>query len=266
MHLRDAEIAQERLNNVELAEGFYRQALLLVPDYLPALEGLGRLLVQAERWDELVRMSAPIWVVIGDQEISQELPKDAIFLEVPDRESFWALCAALEPRVCDVYIARHKAVSEEHEELFLSLEGEDDEVKEESIAPQSPQRAAPQVKLEDDIALLTLDVACELLLEAVNADERLLVGGRLDPLVLVEGGADDAFATADGQKTMINRAHRLCSYALEDVEAEDDVFVQAFVSSSVYSAMNVFYEQVKPSHELEFHERMMDVLLARWGG
>lgn len=56
MHLRDAEIAQERLNNVELAEGFYRQALLLVPDYLPALEGLGRLLVQAERWDELVRM------------------------------------------------------------------------------------------------------------------------------------------------------------------------------------------------------------------
>lgn len=219
---------------------------------------------EAWSWDALVRTSAPIWVVIGDQERPQDLPKDAIFLEVPDRESFRALSAALEPRVCSEYGVRSEAADE------LSQEPNSDEERSQVIAQNVPEvrfasEASSPAKLEDDSALLTLEVACELLLEAVNADQRLLVGGRLDPLVLVEGGVDDdTFALADGQKTRINRAHKLCSYALDDVDAED-VFVQAFVSSSVYSAMNVFYEQVKPSHELEFHERMMDVLLARWG-
>jgi len=57
MLVRNAEIAADRLEQFDLAEDAYRRALALLPDYLPALEGLGRIYVKGARWDELVAMT-----------------------------------------------------------------------------------------------------------------------------------------------------------------------------------------------------------------
>jgi tetratricopeptide (TPR) repeat protein len=55
--LRNAEIFRERLHDDAAAERCYAAALELIPDYLPALEGMGRILATQQRWDDLVRMS-----------------------------------------------------------------------------------------------------------------------------------------------------------------------------------------------------------------
>jgi len=57
LYLRAAEICAKRLEETSRAEEFYRRALTLVPDFLPALEGLGRLYAEDDRWEEIARMS-----------------------------------------------------------------------------------------------------------------------------------------------------------------------------------------------------------------
>jgi tetratricopeptide (TPR) repeat protein len=57
MWVRNAEIANAKLGDAVLAERSYRAALLLVPDFIPALEGLGRMLVGGDRFSELIAMT-----------------------------------------------------------------------------------------------------------------------------------------------------------------------------------------------------------------
>lgn len=57
MWVRNAEIANAKMSDHALAERFYRQALRLIPDYVPALEGLGRMLVRTDRFAELVTIT-----------------------------------------------------------------------------------------------------------------------------------------------------------------------------------------------------------------
>ena len=56
--LRNAEVLGRRLGDAKGAEAAYRHALQILPDFLPALEGLGRLLAKAGRWDALVEMTS----------------------------------------------------------------------------------------------------------------------------------------------------------------------------------------------------------------
>lgn len=57
LYLRNAEICETHLGDEERAVEFYRRALTLLPAYLPALEGLGRLYAKTGRWEEIVRMT-----------------------------------------------------------------------------------------------------------------------------------------------------------------------------------------------------------------
>lgn len=52
-----AEIAERHLDDLDLAEEHYRKALDILPDFLPALEGLGRIYMRKERWDDIIEMS-----------------------------------------------------------------------------------------------------------------------------------------------------------------------------------------------------------------
>lgn len=55
--VRNAEIAEEELGRPDVAEQNYRRVLQLLPDYLPALEGLGRIYARGGRWGEIVTMT-----------------------------------------------------------------------------------------------------------------------------------------------------------------------------------------------------------------
>lgn len=57
LHLRNAEICERHLGDLDRAVESYRKALELVPDFLPALEGLGRLYAEDGRWEEIVEMT-----------------------------------------------------------------------------------------------------------------------------------------------------------------------------------------------------------------
>lgn len=57
LYLRNAGILERKLEDLEGAEECYRRALEMLPDFLPALEGLGRLLAGAGRWDDLCEMT-----------------------------------------------------------------------------------------------------------------------------------------------------------------------------------------------------------------
>lgn len=54
---RCGRVAEEHLSNARRAEEFYRQALRTVPDFLPALESLCRLLAREGRFDEILEVS-----------------------------------------------------------------------------------------------------------------------------------------------------------------------------------------------------------------
>ncbi|MBA2663030.1 MAG: tetratricopeptide repeat protein [Bradymonadaceae bacterium] len=56
-HVRNAEIAEQHLGDAGRAEDFYRQALDVAADFLPALEGLGRIYMRGGRWAEIVHMT-----------------------------------------------------------------------------------------------------------------------------------------------------------------------------------------------------------------
>lgn len=55
--VRNAEIAEQHLARPDLAEANYRRVLERLPDYLPALEGLGRIYARGGRWGELIGMT-----------------------------------------------------------------------------------------------------------------------------------------------------------------------------------------------------------------
>ncbi|TXD31890.1 tetratricopeptide repeat protein [Lujinxingia vulgaris] len=55
--LRNAEVAEQQLDDVVRAERYYRRALEELPDFLPALEALGRIYMRGSRWDEIVQMT-----------------------------------------------------------------------------------------------------------------------------------------------------------------------------------------------------------------
>ncbi len=57
MMVRNAEICSVFLADDRAAERWYREALDLLPDYLPALEGLGRIFVRGGRWSEVIDMT-----------------------------------------------------------------------------------------------------------------------------------------------------------------------------------------------------------------
>ncbi len=55
--LRNAEIAEQELDDPDRAERFYRRCLDILPDYLPALESLGRIYLRGGRWTEIASMT-----------------------------------------------------------------------------------------------------------------------------------------------------------------------------------------------------------------
>lgn len=55
--VRNAEIAEHHLGRPDLAEHHYGRVLERLPDYLPALEGMGRIYARGERWGEIVQMT-----------------------------------------------------------------------------------------------------------------------------------------------------------------------------------------------------------------
>jgi|GEM_PF-1784218 len=57
LHQKCAEIAERHLEDLPLAEQHYRRALAILPDFLPALEGLGRIYMRSKRWDDIIEMS-----------------------------------------------------------------------------------------------------------------------------------------------------------------------------------------------------------------
>ncbi|TDP71937.1 tetratricopeptide repeat protein [Bradymonas sediminis] len=57
LHQKCAEIAERHLEDPQLAEKHYRRALEILPDFLPALEGLGRIYMRNKRWDDIIEMS-----------------------------------------------------------------------------------------------------------------------------------------------------------------------------------------------------------------
>lgn len=63
---RNAEIAENEICDSKLAEEYFTKALYYIPDFLPALEGLGRILTRAHRWDDLVEMNRSQLDVIQD--------------------------------------------------------------------------------------------------------------------------------------------------------------------------------------------------------
>lgn len=66
MYVRNASLFLNHLQDNEQAEQSYRAALGLVPDFLPALEGLGKMLVAARRWDDVIRMSSAEFAAMDD--------------------------------------------------------------------------------------------------------------------------------------------------------------------------------------------------------
>lgn len=57
LQLKCAEIAERHLEDIERAEKYYRAALEVLPDFLPALEGLGRIYMRNKRWKDIIEMS-----------------------------------------------------------------------------------------------------------------------------------------------------------------------------------------------------------------
>ena len=58
LFLKNAQIHLNWCDDAPAAEQCYREALGLVPDFLPALEGLGHLLVSQGRWEEVMAMTS----------------------------------------------------------------------------------------------------------------------------------------------------------------------------------------------------------------
>jgi len=56
LHFRSAEILDARLHRTDEALGRFREALQLVPGYLPARQGLERVLRREQRWTELIAL------------------------------------------------------------------------------------------------------------------------------------------------------------------------------------------------------------------
>lgn len=118
MHVRNATLRLAHLDQAEDAEADFRAALMLIPTYLPALEGLGSMLVQAQRWDDLIRMSTAEFSAISDTreqvrqltslaqtcELQLERPADAIKLyraalqRDPDNTHAWSALVRLYQR------------------------------------------------------------------------------------------------------------------------------------------------------------------------
>ena len=64
--LRNAEIAEQRLEDIETAERYYRRTLEVIPDYLPALEALGRIYQRGGRWADIVEMTGRELKLVSD--------------------------------------------------------------------------------------------------------------------------------------------------------------------------------------------------------
>ncbi len=68
--LRNAQIAERHLEDVEGAEAYYRQTLAIIPDYLPALEALGRIYLRGGRWADIVAMTGRELETVSDPDTS----------------------------------------------------------------------------------------------------------------------------------------------------------------------------------------------------
>lgn len=72
--VRNAEVAEHDLGRTDLAEANYRRVLELLPDYLPALEGLGRIYARGGRWGDLISMTdAQLAATSDPREVRRQL-------------------------------------------------------------------------------------------------------------------------------------------------------------------------------------------------
>jgi hypothetical protein len=106
----------------------------------------------------------------------------------------------------------------------------------------------------------------ELLLEEIAVQLRYVRGERSDllgdpilsRLSVIDRLPGDLVADVSKSDVKVAREHAAMRYALE---APDDPIARAFLSSSVYSAINLYYEKITDADEQVFQERMLEAIL-----
>lgn len=119
-------------------------------------------------------------------------------------------------------------------------------------APEPPASTPEQRLLQRLRALLA---------EVRGQSDYLLDDHLLDALSL-DLDDDGLVARTDAGEVAINPTHPAARYALERPE---DPVALAFLGSSVYSSVNIYYEEITESHESEFLARLLARLQARLG-
>ena len=128
-------------------------------------------------------------------------------------------------------------------------------------APEPELEPAPEPEPEpappDPAELLLEDVIAQL--KRVRGNRSDLVGDPiLSRLSVIDRLPGDVVADVSKSDVKVSRAHMAMCYALE---VSDDPVALAFLSSSVYSAINLYYEKITDADELVFQERMLSALL-----
>jgi hypothetical protein len=128
-------------------------------------------------------------------------------------------------------------------------------------APEPELAPAPEPEPEpappDPAELLLEDVIAQL--KRVRGNRSDLVGDPiLSRLSVIDRLPGDVVADVSKSDVKVSRAHMAMCYALE---VADDPVALAFLSSSVYSAINLYYEKITDADELVFQERMLSALL-----
>ena len=123
--------------------------------------------------------------------------------------------------------------------------------------------AEPEVQPEpepepDPVELLLEDVVAQLR-EVRGSRSDLLGDPILSRLVASDRVPGDLVAQVKKSDVEVAREHEAIRYALDNPE---DPVALAFLSSSVYSAINLYYERITDADEQTFQERMLGILLA----
>ncbi len=174
LYLRSAEICEQQLADRAQTVEFYKRALTLVPDYLPALEGLGRLYAETGRWTEIARMSER---ELGEMQEGPETTRQlGALAEIVDRqlgrsEEATRLYEAVYRRRPDdehlrETLLRHRRADGDWEAVVSLLE---DRLSSRDDEPARAQ-VLGELALVEEWRRDNRGRACELFLEALEAD------------------------------------------------------------------------------------------------
>jgi len=175
LHFRSAEILDARLHRTDEALARFREALQLVPGYLPARQGLERVLRREQRWTELISLheeellsvNSPAEGVAALGRIAQEAEEHLTNLDLAADALRRALDLAPDHLPSLVHLARLTERREAWDELVPLLERQAELSTDPAQAIALRQRAAQvlEERLNDDVA-------------AIGVLERLLTADR----------------------------------------------------------------------------------------